>query len=205
MSSTDVDQTLQQLEIIFQKMIMGMLGLLNESPIDYDSAARYVRVSWPTGGQPGWGANENITFIRITEDDDNINRQREDKLTESEDDPLLLNEEMSYTRVINLGLIFYGPNSWSNAQTVRDYIFRDSSSYRRALGKDKIYLIPDVVAPRRIPEPFVGQWFQRVDLNLRFNENVKKNADINTIGSVPIDVYNANILIETDSFTVTED
>lgn len=205
MPNTDVDQTLSQLEIIFQKMIMGMLGLLDTSPVDYNAAARYVRVSWPTGGQPGWGSNENITFIRVTESDDRINRQREDKLTESEDNPLMLNEEMSYTRVISLFIIFYGPNSWNNAQTVRDYIFRDSSSYRMDLAKDKIYPIPDIVAPRRAPEPFVGQWYQRVDLEIRFNENVKKNADVNTIGVVPIDVYNANILIETDSFTVTED
>ena len=194
---TEQDHTLDQLNILFQIMIMNILGLLHGSPIDYLTPAKAVRVSWPTDGAPAWGITEDIVFLRTTEDDDPINRQRESKY--SNKDGQSLNDEVSYTRVISLNLVFYGPNSFKNAQIVRDGVFQDN--YRRLLAKDKIYLIPDIPSPQRAPELFQGKWWERTDLELRFNEKIIKVNEIGNIDSVEIIVQNkigivADITIE---------
>jgi hypothetical protein len=95
--------------------------------------------------------------------------------------------------VIALKLVFYGPNSFENAQTVRDQFFADE--YRRRLAQDEIYLIPDIVSPRRAPDPFQGQWWERVDLTLRFNEKIAKNTIIGTIESADVAIYNYSGLV----------
>ena len=182
----DIYHTLDQLNIVFQKLLMGMLGLLNASPIDYTAAAFYVRVSWPTTGQPAWKITEDIAFVRVTEEDDAINRPREDAYTDEGD--FVLNEATSYNRVLALNLIFYGPNSWSNAQTVRDRIFQEA--YRIALAQENLYPIPDIAAPVRAPEVFQSQWWERVDMEIRFNEKIVKNQDISAIEIADVLVYN---------------
>ena len=183
---TDITHTLNELNIIFQKMVMGMLGLVNTSPIDYTAAAFYVRVSWPTTGQPAWKITEDIAFVRVTEEDDPINRPREDVYTNEGD--FVLNEATSYNRVLALNLIFYGPNSWANAQTVRDRIFQEA--YRIALAQENLYPIPDIIAPVRAPEVFQSQWWERVDMEIRFNEKIVKNQDISAIEIADVLVYN---------------
>ena len=197
---TDVYQTLDQLNKIFQQMLLDMLGYVKTgSPADYDPTAFYfVRVSWPTEGAPAWKITEDIVFIRVVEEDHAINREREVENTRVDD--LLLNEKTSYTRVVSLAMVFYGPNSFEHAQTVRDGVFDDR--YRLPLAKEKIFPIPDIVAPRRIPEAFQAQYWERTDLELRFNEKISKNRDISTIGSAEIVVYDHSG--EIADITVTE-
>jgi len=194
---TDTYKTLSELNILFQKMIMHQLGLLTGSPIDYESAAYFVRVAWPTDGAPAWKVTENITFIRTVEEDDPVNRQRE--VVHTRVDDLTLNEETKYTRVISLNIIFYGPNSWENAQTVRDGIFNDH--YRLPLAKDKLYPIPDIISPNRVPEAFQNRWWERVDLEVRFNEAIVKNQNIGTIESVEVLVSNETGVVFDETIT----
>lgn len=178
--------TMVQLNILFQKMVIDMLGLTS-SPVDYDAASYFVRVSWPTTGAPAWKITEDICFLRVTEEDDPINRQRED--VDSYDSTISLVRSTSYTRVISLAIIFYGPNSWDHAKIVRDGIFKDL--YRFPLVREKIYPLTEIVAPRRVPEPFQSQWWERIDLELRFNEGVIDNADISIIDSAEVALFNS--------------
>jgi hypothetical protein len=175
-------------------MVLEMLGYTRTgSPAAFTNDDYYhVRVDWPTGGAPSWKVTEDIAFIQVAEDDDPVNRQREVENTDTVDD-LVLNEKTTYTRVVSLNLIFYGPNSFENAQTVRDGVFRDT--YRFLLTQEKIYLIPDIVSPRRAPEQFASQWWERVDLELRFNEGIEKNLGISTIESAEILIYNEEGLV----------
>lgn len=202
----EVYQTISELEELFQRMIIDMLGLALGSPADYDAASYYVRIAWPAEGAPAWERTEDVCFIKVTEEDDPVNRQREERLTPQGGSPesLYLDKEISYTRVINLNLICYGPNSWENIQTIRDYIFEENP-FRWALATDKIYPIPDMVAPRRMPEPFQNQYWERVDFDIRFNENIKKVVEVGTIGTVPIVLTDDNTRIEDVNFTVIED
>jgi hypothetical protein len=189
--STDVYHTIDELNIIFQKMILDMLGLAVGSPKDYDTPSYFVRVSWPTVGAPAWKATEDICFLRVTEDDDLINRQRETVVTRIDD--LTLNEATKYTTVIALNMIFYGPNSWDNAQAVRDKVFQDE--FRFPLNTEKIYPLTEIVSPNRVPEAFQSKYFERVDLEIDFNAGILKNRTINSIGSAEVLVYNEDRLV----------
>jgi hypothetical protein len=188
--ATDIYQTLSELNELFQVLLIDMLGLVSGSPLDYTAASYYVRIQYPQSGAPAWEINEDIVFLFVTEEDDRINRQREEELTNEGDD---LNLEVTYTRVIALKLVFYGPSSFENAQIVRDQFF--TSVYRRRLAQDEIYLIPDIVAPRRVPDPFQGQWWERVDMVLRFNEKIAKNVTIGTIESADVAIYDYSGLV----------
>jgi len=178
------------MEILFQALVLDILGYEKTgSPADYSNAAyAAVRVAWPIYGAPAWKVSEDVVFIHVTEEDEPINRQREVVYTDS--GLYTLDEEISYTRVLSLNLIFYGPTSFHNAQLVRDSVFRET--YRRVLSQNKIFLIPDIVAPRRAPEPFQSQWWERTDLDLSFNEKIKKTDEISIIEI-------ADIIIITDS------
>ena len=186
----DTYLTISQLNVLFQAMILDILGYEKTgSPADYSNAAyAAVRVAWPIYGAPAWKVSEDVVFIHVTEEDEPINRQREVVYTDS--GLYTLDEEISYTRVLSLNLIFYGPTSFHNAQLVRDSVFRET--YRRVLSQNKIFLIPDIVAPRRAPEPFQSQWWERTDLDLSFNEKIKKTDEISIIEI-------ADIIIITDS------
>lgn len=196
----DTYHTLRELEELFQTLIIDMLSLASGSPLDYDAASYYVRVAWPTDGAPAWKNTETICFLRVSEVDDPINRQREERIIEQETSPasLYLDRELSYNVVLNVNIICYGPNSWEWIQTIRDSVF-DENPFRYTLSSKKIYPIPDFVAPRRVPEPFQNQYWERVDFDMRFNANIRKTTEIGTIGSVPVVVC-----IEDDEMKIEE-
>ena len=200
---TDIYMTLSQLNELFQGLVIDMLGYEKTgSPADYSEAAyTAVRLAWPTDGAPAWEIDDDVVFIRIMEHDEPINRQRETKLTAPT--AFTLNEETTYTRVLELYLVFYGPNSFDRAQAIRDAFFYDE--YHWQLAQDHIYMIPDVEAPRRAPELFQGQWWERTDVTFRFNEKVAKNRSINIIESAEFAVHNDDGLKADVTVTINED
>ena len=181
---SDISLTINELNIIFQTLTMQMLGL----DITIPGNAYFVRVSWPTTGAPAWNITEDIAFLRIVESDDKYNRQREDKFVGLDSDNGT--NIMRFTRVMQVFWTFYGPNSFENAQVIRDRMFYQDN--HDILANSNLYLIPDIVSPIRAPELFQGQWWERTDLNMRFNELISKDLTIPYIKS-------AEIIIEDDS------
>lgn len=182
--ATDIDFTLNELEIIFQRLIIDMLGLTG-SPADYTAASKWVRCAWPISGAPAWKITDNVVFVRLTEADDNYNRER-NMFIESDTD-ITINEKATYTRVLSLALVIYGPDSFAYAQAIRDGMFNET--YRRTLQSSYIYFIPNMEAPSRTAESFQGQWWPRVDMEMRFNQYVAKNRSVSIIESAKIAVY----------------
>lgn len=168
---------LSELENTFQPVIASMTGL---------DANSKVRVSWPTDGAPAWKITDDIAFIQVTEEDSPINRQRDVWLSYTSS-PEVQNQETTYTRVIKLALMLYGPNSFAYAQTVRDLMFYET--YREILALKKLYLIPDMPSPRRFPELFENRWWERVDMSMLFNELVSINLAVPFITSAEVLVY----------------
>jgi hypothetical protein len=195
----DIINELSELNILFQALLLDMLGWQKEgSPEKYTKQAfAAVRVSWPTEGAPAWDVTEDVLFIQVLEDDDPINRQRNTEFTDV-GSPVELNQETTYTRVIKLGMIAYGPNSWKNIQTIRDKMF--SQSGRETLALKQLCLIPDVTAPVRFPEQFQARWYERIDFELRFNEQVTRNVTIPYVENVEVivsdTIRSADVIIE---------
>jgi hypothetical protein len=57
------------------------------------------------------------------------------------------------------------------------------------LAQRNVYLVHDIVPPRRLPEYFEGRWWERVDMDLRFYELIVKSVSIPIITSIPIGIY----------------
>jgi hypothetical protein len=186
---TDTANTLDQLNIVFQNLIIGMLGYeATGSPEAYSPEAySKVRISWPSGGAPAWNSTEDKIFIRVTEDDDKINRQKDDRVWQ-EGSPIQLNLEHSYIRVIRLSLVLYGPNSWENVQLIRDQMFY--STTHRLLYEAGLRLLTEIPSPIRGPELFQGNWWEREDIGFLFNERILRNEEVGIIESAEITVYN---------------
>jgi hypothetical protein len=165
---------MRHLNVLFQNLTLAMLGAVG----DYSK----VRIGWPTSGQPAWKIDEDIVFLRIAEVDHPINRLR-DLIIEDRDDDYI-NQAWGYTRVIGVTWVVYGPASYDNANMVRDKIF--FQTFHDLLAADYLYLVPDVPAPRRVPELFQGQWWERSDLHMQFNTKAIRNETIRWIRSTEI-------------------
>jgi hypothetical protein len=187
----DTALTLAQLNTLFQTLTMTLLGLDPSAP----DSAKKVRIAWQQCGAPAWKITDDMVSVRCLEADDPYNRQRE--VENSRIDDVTLNQATSYTRVNSVTWVFYGPNSYSNAQKVRSGIFYQEN--RDLLSRSNIYPIPDIVSPRRIPENENAQWWERVDLTISFNELVIENVTEGVITSVDIRFYDERGTVDTQA------
>lgn len=176
----DTIQTIRQIEDIFQMLTLQMLGLDPEAPGNQSR----VRISWPENGAPAWKRAEDVVFLMISYDDDLISRQME--ATYANAGPDLVSRSLSYTRVIRVNWIVYGPNSADDAEKIRSGLF--SMDIFDALMAQNIALIVDVPLPVRTPELYNGQWWDRSTLYARFNEKVMRQQEIPNLLSADVRV-----------------
>ena len=179
---SDIALSINELNIIFQTLTIQAL----DRDVSLPSSAYAVRVSWPTTGAPAWKITEDVTFIRIIEADDKYNRQRENKFIGLDTDNGT--NLTRYTRVMEVFWTLYGSTSFANAQAIRDRLFYQE--YHDILAQSNLYLIPDIVSPVRMPELFQGQWWERVDMSMRFNELIQRGLTIPYIKSAEITIKN---------------
>jgi hypothetical protein len=143
-----------------------------------------VRISWPTGGSPGWLITDEVCFLRATLSGERINRSR-DKNTSGTG--ASLTETVTYIRVWDIDLILYGPNSFDRARLIKSALFMDWVS--TALAANSLAVVIDIEDPRRMPELFSGQWWERSDISFRMNELVTEISQVPAMVSVEVDLY----------------
>ena len=188
--------TMKQLETLFWQSTLLMIGL---DPKNKANAGK-VRLSWPTQGASAWKVDEDVIFLRITEADDEYNRQRDTAYDPKDKDADNAIEKKTFTRIIQTYWICYGPNSFDRAFAIRNALFATQS--RETLSGSGLYLIPDMDAPRRSPELFAGQWWERTDLSARFNEYIRLDTTVPYLKSADIAVENSPVsgtTIQTDA------
>jgi len=187
---TEINKTLSEFENFIQTLIVSLLGWDITDPVKTND----VRIAWEEGGQPAASITDNVVYVECFEVDTPYNRLREETDT-WEISPDEFTKETSYTRQMQVNLILYGPDSFDNAQTIRDNIFYPD--HQLTLQQNHIYLVHDIPSPKRVPEYFQGLWWKRVDMSLRFNELVIKSISVPAIISAEINVYDDNgLLIE---------
>jgi len=182
---------LKDLENLFQSVIVGITGL---NPVTG------VRIAWPTEGAPAFKITDNIVFIQITEDDEPINKQRDVVMSDTFDGTALV-QTMTFNRVNKLALTIYGPDSWANAQAIRDQMFYQS--VHDLLSVNNIYMVTEIGSPVRFPELFDERWWERVDLSIRFNELITNILTIPYVKSEEVIVINADDGVQLADITVT--
>ena len=180
----DIFLTLKQIEKLFWNATTQMLGLDPALPIN----ASKVRIAWPTDGAPAWKKDEDVTFIRIGDADDPINILRDTVTTQQDADNA--NQATTYTRVLIVHFVCYGPNSFDNAFMIRNNLYKQQ--YRNLLSDKNIYLIPQINSPVRSPESFNGQWWERTNMMAKFNELISFDQTVPYFKSATVEVTNQN-------------
>jgi hypothetical protein len=165
---------LSEIEDLMRKATLELLGL----PDDLTTKKR-VRISWPAGGAPAWKINEDVAFIRVYEIDDPYNRQK--VTTYRNNDAVSVIQNESYTNVIAVDWILYGPNSFDDADTMRNGLTRNET-----LRNNNMHLIYNRPAPVRSPELFNGQWWERTNLTAYFNLLVSHEYTVPAISAAQV-------------------
>jgi hypothetical protein len=199
----DLFLTTEQLENLFWRVTMMMLGFNPAAYSDPVSPPAFmpVRISWPTEGAPAWKIDQDVAFLRVGEEDDEINIIRDTILTAGDEDNA--NETTAQTRVIRVHWLLYGPNSWNNANRIRRLLYEEP--YRQPLTDDQIFLIPRVTTPQRLPELFGGRWWERADVAASFNEQLRYDSTVPYFKSAEVIVQNSPEPGITDSTVVIVD
>ena len=180
--------TIPQLGNVFQTLTSSILGL---SGTDIDD---FVRLAWPTDGSPAWKIDEDKCFIQVVQESEPYDKQR--NVTYTNIDGINSNQDTDYTRVIRVNWIFYGPNSSLYADNVKDALFFQKN--HDVLAQYGIYLVPDIVAPSRVPEIFQHRWWERVDLHALFYDETIRNTPVPWVADIPmsITVNNKTIIVQ---------
>lgn len=191
------------LQALMQIVTMMSLGLNPTDP----SAAAVIRVGWQQEGQPAHTINEDVCYVRCVEEDDDYNRIRDEEFTDAP--PTQVLGTIIYARVWRTFWNFYGPNSFDRARILKSFLFSQTGhdailgafNTYGALpsgmggyggGTINLYLVTDVSAPKRVPELFDGQWWERVDFDCQFNEQVTETELVNAVASSEVIVENEN-------------
>lgn len=184
-----------ELNDIFQAVTLAILGL---DPNVVANAWAAARIKWETEGQPAWDIDEDIVFLGITEQEDEINRNHDIEYKETVD-PAIVLRVITYMRVWSVTWTLYGPNSSDRARAIRSGL--NEQVNEDAFQQNSLAMIPDYPATTRQPELFNGQWWERTDFTILYNELVTETVQINTVKSVEIIIEDAKGV--QDDFTVT--
>ncbi len=173
--------TLTQLKMLFHDVTVQITGL---------NADRGVRNTFPQQGQPGWLVNDDVVFIDIHPVDDEYALLRD--ITYGAQEPVsgeqpAADYSTSYTRVMQVTWVCYGPNSFDIADKIRFGILsQESLASLAALEVAPLTAIP---SPRRAPELFDGQWWERSDIQCRFNVLTTRTETVPFLEAADIEVY----------------
>jgi len=156
-----------QMSVLWQNVVLQCLGITPSGPTD-QQAYFNVRVDWPTTGQPAWAITEDIAFLRCVEVQDRYNTAHE--VQPIMQPPPTYPETTIYTRIWQTDFIFYGPNSFDRARQVKACLYQDF--VHAILESSNVYLDTNIGTPRRTPELFQNQWWERTGFAARMNEQV---------------------------------
>ncbi len=185
----DTILTIDQLNRIFQHLAITMLGLPEPSAQDKTSYAK-VRVDWPTKGQPAWAMGEDVAFIAITPADDQAAGSLHDMAFDDGD------TEISYLQRFLVAWTFYGPASFAHAQLVRDALVSDQVTHDTLILQN-LAVEPDIPSPRRVPELFQGQWWERADLRAFCSEQIVRRPVVAPFASATVTIVTDQGITET--------
>jgi hypothetical protein len=168
-------RTIVEFEDIMQPIIVDLL--------DWSLTPNNVRVGWQTGSAPAFKITDNVVFITATPVDHLYNRQHDELIEEGSPDLII---SRGFTRVMALNIIAYGSEAVTNLQKIQLGMFYNN--VRNLLHAEEIYYIPDTPEVRRVPEEFQNQWWERADIQLRFNELLTDEQTVYGVDSVGVTV-----------------
>lgn len=182
---------------IFLSNAPTVTGVIPVTITDPDSYSK-VRIGWQLFGQPGPPIDSDTVTIRCEPLDTEFSRLRDNVLTTAPD--LTATYTDVFTRTWRAYWTFYGPTSLDHARMVRSALIK-IPLFTDLLAQSNLFINPSIEEPRRVPEDFQGQWWERVDLVVELNEQVTETFTVGTVQSVEVQIFNESGL-DAD-FTVT--
>jgi hypothetical protein len=165
---------LRSIEDLIRDATYELLGVANNN-----ANKSRVRIAWPTNGAPSWKITDNVIYLRVYPVDEQYNRLKDIKYRPNNETSII--QEESYTRVIAVDWILYGPSSFEDADTIRNEI-----SKIETLTQNNVFLVYSRTAPVRMPELFNGQWWERSSLTMYFYEQVTREHTVPSISGVQV-------------------
>ena len=172
--------SLDDVKSVFWNMTAKTLkGKINEKMTEHPE--RWIRKMYPKNGAPDWKVDDNIVFLNLDQRDDDYAKQR-DSIYKSEQGTIM--RHAMRTRVWDLTFNAYGPKAYDIVAAMQDGVFLpEIKSY---LAKNEVYLVPLMQQPIQSNEVFAGQWWERWNLTLTFNEKYVSVEDVGRIETVSI-------------------
>jgi hypothetical protein len=157
-----------------------------------------VRIAWQIEGQPGPPITTDTVTVRCVPYDADYGRMRDVVGTAGETS--ITNTDV-FTRGWKVSWTFYGPDGLDNARAIRSALITIPFVYYYLSGYN-LYVIPSIKEPSRGPQEFQGRWWERIDLEANFYEQITETFEVGLVESVPVSIYTKDG--EFESFTVTE-
>lgn len=158
-----------------------------------------VRIGWAQFGEIGPSIDADTVGLTCIPVDTEYARMHDQVYTPN-GDPTLITTTDVFTRAWRVRWIFYGPNSLDHARAVKSAII-GLQFVSDLLATYNIYVNPDVWEVDSHPENFEGQWWERADLQVNFNEQVTETFTVGAVESVEILMYNKDGKVA--DFTIT--
>ena len=183
-------KTLSELNTLFHTAVTSITG--------YDP--QLVRIAYQTNQQPSILSDQDVVYIYITPSDSPYDKQVE--TTHTVGSPVSgeigtpMPAELGYTRTMSVLLMSFGPSNYDTADLLR-VMFSTDITTKESLNAAGIYMVLQPSAPRRVPYPYNGQWFQRTDVELLFNLTTTRDRVDYSIESATINIYAEEGLIRT--------
>ena len=194
------------IETIFQVLIAGMLGIDTSSPYDTQAfndprnPAFAVRMGWQQQGQPAWTVDQDVCVIMASPENPPFSQWR-DNLYENNDD-ISLNSKQAYTQTWKIHVSVYGPNCIKRANLIVSGMTQEY--FHDILAAQNIYIIPKLNRPVFVPEQHDRQWWNRADVELRFNELVNEQILVTSAAGVDVTIDTDTGATETIQIRIPE-
>ena len=148
-----------------------------------------VRIGWQKQGQPGPPIDEDTVTIRCDCADDDFSRLRD--CVDATSGILNVTTDV-YTVVWRVYWTFYGPSGIDRARAVRSALVT-IQQFADILATCNLYVNPSIARPVRVPEENgTGQWWERNDLVVEFNEKVTETYTVGTVTNVDVSIYDSS-------------
>ncbi len=168
--------SLPELKSIFWNMTrMCLSDIITEQP------EKWIRKMYPKNGAPDWTVDDNIAFLNLDAVDDDYGKQRDSIYTTEQGTSI---KKAMRTRVWSLETNCYGPRAYEMTAAMQDGVF--TMPVKRYLAQYGIYLVPYMQTPVQASEIFAGQWWERWNIALTFNESYSISEDAGYIETVSI-------------------
>lgn len=149
-----------------------------------------ILISYSQDGQPGFSINENMVFVH-TEVYDSFQNFYKDRFESysQEQGQFVVNQKA--LRELELQLVFYGPNSDVNCQTVLEYLTMSNST--DFFISNNISFISSKSSITKTHEKINNRWWKRTDLNIHFYDTVKVEGMVDPVESVEVTIDSVHV------------